>query len=65
MYGQVIASVGGFAFLSFGVVLAYYGKIRIRWSQLVFCLAVAQSSWADSSFDETDRVVPFIHIADR
>lgn len=25
-YGQVIASVAGFAFLSFGVVLAYYGK---------------------------------------
>jgi proton glutamate symport protein len=40
-YGQVIASVGGFAFLSFGVVLAYYGKIRIRRSQLFFCLAVA------------------------
>jgi hypothetical protein len=44
-YGQVIASVGGFAFLSFGVVLAYYGKIRIRWSQLVFCLAVADLNW--------------------
>ena len=40
-YGQVIASVAGFAFLSFGVVLAYYGKIRIRWSKLFFCLAVA------------------------
>jgi proton glutamate symport protein len=30
-YGQVIASVAGFAFLSFGVVLAYYGKIRHHW----------------------------------
>ena len=40
-YGQVIASVGGFAFLSFGVVLAYYGKIRVRWARLFGCLAVA------------------------
>ena len=40
-YGQVIASVGGFAFLSFGVVLAYYGKIRIRWIRLLVCLSVA------------------------
>jgi proton glutamate symport protein len=38
-YGQVIASVAGFAFLSFGVVLAYYGKIHVRWSRLLFCLA--------------------------
>ena len=40
-YGQVIASAGGFAFLSFGVVLAYYGKIRVRWARLFGCLAVA------------------------
>jgi Na+/H+-dicarboxylate symporter/ABC-type amino acid transport substrate-binding protein len=40
-YGQVIASVAGFAFLSFGVVLAYYGRIRVRWSRLLFYLAVA------------------------
>lgn len=40
-YGQVMASVAGFAFLSFGVVLAYYGKIRMRWSRLLVCLAVA------------------------
>jgi len=40
-YGQVIASVAGFAFLSFGVVLAYYGKTRIRWTRLVVCLALA------------------------
>ena len=40
-YGQVIASVAGFAFLSFGVVLAYYGKIRVRWSRLLFYLTVA------------------------
>ena len=39
-YGQVIASVAGFAFLSFGVVLAYYGKIRMRWSRLLACLLV-------------------------
>lgn len=39
-YGQVIASVTGFAFLSFGVVLAYYGKIRIRWNRLLTCFAV-------------------------
>jgi hypothetical protein len=35
-YGQVIASVAGFAFLSFGVVLAYYGKIRVRWGAADF-----------------------------
>lgn len=29
-YGQVIVSVAGFAFLSFVVTLAYYGKIRVR-----------------------------------
>jgi proton glutamate symport protein len=40
-YGQVIASVAGFAFLSFGVVLAYYGKIQMRWSRLLVSLLVA------------------------
>jgi proton glutamate symport protein len=40
-YGQVVASVAGFAFLSFGVVLADYGKIRLRWNRLLVCLAVA------------------------
>jgi proton glutamate symport protein len=40
-YGQVIGSVAGFAFLSFGVVLSYYEKIRIRWFQLFFCLTAA------------------------
>ena len=34
-YGQVVASVMGYAFLSFTVILAYYGKLRIRWA----CLA--------------------------
>ncbi len=43
-YGQVIASASGFAFLSFGVVLAYYGKVRIRWPKLIFCLAAAAIS---------------------
>ena len=43
-YGQVIASVGGFAFLSFGIVLAYYGKIRVRWTRLFVCLAVAATA---------------------
>ncbi|MGB7949312.1 MAG: cation:dicarboxylase symporter family transporter [Candidatus Binatia bacterium] len=33
-YGQVIVSVAGFAFLSFGVVLAYYGKLQIRWRRV-------------------------------
>jgi sodium:dicarboxylate symporter family protein len=55
-YGQVIASASGFAFLSFGVVLAYYGKIRIRWSRLLSSLAVALIAsggfvWAARSFD--------------
>lgn len=39
-YGQVLASVSGFAFLSFGVVLAYYGKIRVRWRRMFVCFAV-------------------------
>jgi Na+/H+-dicarboxylate symporter/ABC-type amino acid transport substrate-binding protein len=33
-YGQVVASVMGFAFLSFTVTLAYYGKVRVRWMSL-------------------------------
>jgi Na+/H+-dicarboxylate symporter/ABC-type amino acid transport substrate-binding protein len=33
-YAQVIVSVAGFAFLSFGVVLAYYGKLQIRWRRV-------------------------------
>jgi len=33
-YGQVVASVMGYAFLSFTVILAYYGKLRIRWGVL-------------------------------
>ncbi len=38
-YGQVVASVMGFAFLSFIVVLAYYGKVKIRWGSLLGVLA--------------------------
>ncbi len=33
-YGQVVASVMGYAFLSFTVVLAYYGKVRVQWAVL-------------------------------
>jgi len=33
-YAQVIASVMGYAALSFLVVLAYYGKLKIRWLKL-------------------------------
>ncbi len=40
-YGQVLASVMGFAFLSFTVVLAYYGKLKIRWASLAGVLASA------------------------
>jgi hypothetical protein len=40
-YGQVVASVAGFAFLSFGVVLAYYGKLRFRWSRLFYVVVAA------------------------
>jgi proton glutamate symport protein len=47
-YGQVIASVAGFAFLSFGVVLAYYGKIHMRWSRVLACLLVAALALAAS-----------------
>jgi Na+/H+-dicarboxylate symporter/ABC-type amino acid transport substrate-binding protein len=37
-YGQVLVSVTGFAFLNFGVVLAYYGKVRIRLRRLFVVL---------------------------
>jgi Na+/H+-dicarboxylate symporter/ABC-type amino acid transport substrate-binding protein len=37
-YGQVVVSVAGFAFLNFGVVLAYYGKVRIRLRRLLVVL---------------------------
>ncbi len=49
-YGQVLASVAGFAFLSFGVVLAYYGKIRLRWGRLLVCFALAVVVLASSVF---------------
>jgi proton glutamate symport protein len=39
-YGQVVVSVAGFAFLNFGVVLAYYGKVRIRLRQLFVALVL-------------------------
>ncbi|HEX4140377.1 MAG TPA: cation:dicarboxylase symporter family transporter, partial [Candidatus Methylacidiphilales bacterium] len=37
-YGQVVASVMGYAFLSFTVILAYYGKLRVRWVYLAAVL---------------------------
>jgi proton glutamate symport protein len=40
-YGQVIVSVAGFAFLSFAVTLAYYGKIRLRLLPLLTVVVVA------------------------
>jgi len=43
-YGQVIASVMGFAFLSFTVVLAYYGKLRIRWLSLFGVLVIGAAA---------------------
>jgi proton glutamate symport protein len=49
-YGQVIASVAGFAFLSFGVVLAYYGKVHLRLSGLLLCLAFTVFALASSVF---------------
>ncbi len=39
-YGQVVVSVAGFAFLSFGVVLAYYGKVRFHLRRLVLALSL-------------------------
>lgn len=39
-YPQVAASIMGFGFLSFTVVLAYYGKLRVRPARLVACLGV-------------------------
>ena len=39
-YGQVIASVAGFAFLSFTVMLSYYGKIHLRIGRLLAVVAV-------------------------
>jgi Na+/H+-dicarboxylate symporter/ABC-type amino acid transport substrate-binding protein len=40
-YGQVIVSVAGFAFLSFAVTLAYYGKIRVRPISLALVITLA------------------------
>lgn len=40
-YGQVVVSVAGFAFLSFGVMLAYYGKLRVRWRSLGIALGLS------------------------
>jgi proton glutamate symport protein len=40
-YGQVVVSVAGFAFLSFAVTLAYYGKIRLRVVHLVVVIGLA------------------------
>jgi len=40
-YGQVLLSVAGFGFLSFTVVLAYYGKMRVRWGRLAAALLMA------------------------
>lgn len=37
-YGQVVVSVAGFAFLSFGVTLAYGGKLQLRWRRLSWVL---------------------------
>lgn len=39
-YGQVVVSVAGFAFLSFGVALSYYGLIRIRLQRLFLALSL-------------------------
>jgi proton glutamate symport protein len=39
-YGQVVVSVAGFAFLNFGVVLAYYGKLRIRLRRLFIAVVL-------------------------
>ena len=33
-YGQVVATVMGYAFLSLTVLLAYYGKLKVRWIHL-------------------------------
>jgi proton glutamate symport protein len=35
-YGQVVVSVAGFAFLSFGVVLAYSGELQLRLRRVLF-----------------------------
>jgi len=40
-YGQVLVSVAGFAFLNFTVVLAYYGKIKVRTGRLLTVLGLA------------------------
>ena len=40
-YGQVMASVMGFAFVTFLVTMSYYGKIRLRIPRLAMSLLVA------------------------
>ncbi len=45
-YGQVVASVMGFAFVTFLVTLAYYGKIRLRPKRLALSLVVSAALMA-------------------
>lgn len=48
-YPQVAASIMAFAFLSFTVVLSYYGKLRIRWPRLIAVVGVTLAVLAASA----------------
>jgi len=67
-YGQVLVSVAGFAFLNFTVVLAYYGKIKLRIGRLLTVLvatavvfvALALGGRTTSAYLESTKHNPYL-----
>jgi Na+/H+-dicarboxylate symporter/ABC-type amino acid transport substrate-binding protein len=67
-YPQVAASIMAFAFLSFTVVLAYYGKLRVRWVRLsavialTFAVLTGGTLGARALYEEAiaDRASPYL-----
>ncbi len=70
-YGQVLVSVAGFAFLNFTVVLAYYGKIRLKIGRLAVVTvavvlvfgALAWAGRATSVYIENTRRNPYLDLS--
>jgi len=49
-YPQVAVSIMGFAFLSFTVVMAYYGKLRVHWARLAAIVLVTFAVTAGGAY---------------
>ena len=70
-YAQVLVSVAGFAFLNFTVVLAYYGKIRLKPARLSAVIVAAvlvfgALAWAGRSasvYVENTRRNPYLDLS--